>query len=153
MAMAIANAHCGLLTGVNELNAQESLHERWKLPGKNIMRNFREMVIWNQGIELAVKIYSITKKFPHEERFGLTSQLTKAAVSIPSNIAEGCSRKSEKDFARFLEHSLGSAYEVETDLVIAEKIGYVSREVATNYFNELQSEQRQIHSLINKLRF
>lgn len=117
------------------------------------MRNFREMIIWSHGIELAVKIYAITKNFPPEERFGLTSQLTRAAVSIPSNIAEGSSRKSEKDFARFLEHSLGSAYEVETDLVIAAKVGYVKDQVVSNYFKELQSEQRQIHSLINKLRF
>ncbi len=116
------------------------------------MRNFREMIIWNHGIDLAVKIYAITKKLPLEERFGLTSQLTRAAVSIPSNIAEGCSRRSEKDFARFLEHSLGSAYEVETDLTIAERIGYLQKEVVDAYLGDLQSEQRQIHSLINKLR-
>lgn len=116
------------------------------------MRDFRKMIIWNQGIDLAIKIYSITKQFPPDERFGLTTQLTRAAVSIPSNIAEGRSRRSEKDFARFLEHSLGSAYEVETDLVIAGKVGYVRKEVVTDYFCSLQSEQRQIHSLINKLR-
>jgi four helix bundle protein len=116
------------------------------------MRNFREMIIWNQGIDLAVKIYRITKKLPSEERFGLASQLTRAAVSIPSNIAEGCSRSSEKDFARFLEHSLGSAYEVETDLIIAERIGYLENEVVVDCLTSLQSEQRQIHSLINKLR-
>ncbi|HEY0742309.1 MAG TPA: four helix bundle protein [Chryseosolibacter sp.] len=116
------------------------------------MRNFSEMIIWNQGIDLAVKIYRITKQLPLEERFGLTSQLNRAAVSIPSNIAEGCSRRSEEDFARFLEHSLGSAYEVETDLVIAERIGYLQNEVVVDCLNSLQSEQRQIHSLINKLR-
>jgi four helix bundle protein len=117
------------------------------------MRNFREMIIWNHGIDLAVKIYAITKKFPSEERFGLTSQLTRAAVSIPSNIAEGCSRKSEKDFARFLEHALGSAYEIETDLIISERIGYLTQETVDDCIVNLQSEQRQIHSLINKLRF
>ena len=87
------------------------------------MRNFREMKIWNQGIDLAVLAYEITKQFPKEELYGLKSQITRAVVSIPSNIAEGCSRSSEKDFCRFLEISLGSAFEVETDLVIAEKVG------------------------------
>lgn len=131
----------------------ESFDKRFalKLLRYTLMRNFREMIIWNQGIDLAVKIYAITKILPADERFGRTSQLNSAAVSIPSNIAEGCSRKSEKDFKRFLEHSLGFAYEVETDLVIAETIGYLKNELIIDYLNQLQSEQRQIHSLINKL--
>ncbi len=120
---------------------------------KKPMRNFREMIIWNHGIDLAVKIYEITKTFPVEERYGLASQLNRAAVSIPSNIAEGCSRKSEKDFARFLEHSLDSAYEIETDIVIAQRIGLLKNDWVEGYLGSLQSEQRQIHSLLNKLRF
>jgi four helix bundle protein len=65
------------------------------------MRNFRELNVWNQGIELAIKGYEITKCLPADEKFGLRSQITRALVSIPSNIAEGCSRKSDKDFSRF----------------------------------------------------
>lgn len=116
------------------------------------MRNFREMKIWNQGIDLAVLAYEITKQFPKEELYGLKSQITRAVVSIPSNIAEGCSRSSEKDFCRFLEISLGSAFEVETDLVIAEKVGFINTDSLNDYVSRLVSEQKQIHSLIAKIR-
>ncbi len=136
----------------NELNATENPMFWKNLHEKKVMRNFREMIIWNQGIDLAVRIYEVTKELPASERFGLTSQLTRAAVSIPSDIAEGCSPKSEKDFARFLEHSLGSAFEVETDLVIAQKIGFLSDRIVKAIVPTLQSEQKQIHSLITKLR-
>jgi four helix bundle protein len=110
------------------------------------------MVIWNRGIDLAVTAYEITKQFPKEELYGLRSQINRAVVSIPSNIAEGCSRSSEKDFARFLEMSLGSAFEVETDLVIAEKLGYIKLDSLQSFTAHLVSEQKQIHSLIDKLR-
>jgi four helix bundle protein len=116
------------------------------------MRNFRGMKIWNQGIELAVNAYELTKNFPKEELYGLRSQITKAIVSVPSNIAEGCSRSSEKDFCRFLEISLGSAFEVETDLLIAEKLGYVKLCNLNGFLDRLVSEQKQIHSLITKIR-
>ena len=76
------------------------------------MRNFRNMIIWNQGIDLAVKGYQLTKLLPKEETYGLRRQINRALVSIPSNIAEGCSRTSEKEFGRFLEISLGSAFEL-----------------------------------------
>ena len=66
------------------------------------MRNFRELKVWNQGIELAVRGYDLVNRLPAEEKYGLKSQITRAIVSIPSNIAEGCSRKSDKDFSRFL---------------------------------------------------
>ncbi|HEY0744086.1 MAG TPA: four helix bundle protein [Chryseosolibacter sp.] len=114
------------------------------------MRNFRQLTVWNQGIELAVRGYELVKRLPTEEKYGLKSQITKALVSIPSNIAEGCSRKSDKDFARFLEISLGSAYEVETDLIIVEKIGYIDSKTITEYLKQLQSQQRQITSFINR---
>jgi four helix bundle protein len=116
------------------------------------MRNFREMKIWNQGIDLAVLAYELTKQFPKEELYGLRSQVTRAVVSIPSNIAEGCSRSSEKDFCRFLEISLGSAFEVETDLVIAERLGYIKLDSLKTYVDRLVSEQKQLHSLITKIR-
>jgi four helix bundle protein len=116
------------------------------------MRNFRELQVWNQGIELAVRGYDLVKKLPVEEKYGLKSQITRALVSIPSNIAEGCSRKSDKDFSRFLEISLGSAFEVETDLVIVEKIGYLDKIIVDEYLQLLQSEQRQINSFINRFK-
>lgn len=115
------------------------------------MRNFRQLAVWNQGIDLTVRGYELANQLPAEERYGLKSQITRALVSIPSNIAEGCSRKSDKDFARFLEISLGSAYEVETDLVIVEKIGYVDSQTIKSYLELLQAEQRQLTSFINRL--
>jgi four helix bundle protein len=80
------------------------------------MRNFRSYEVWIDAMELVNTIYDITDNFPQKEQFALISQITRSAVSIPSNIAEGASRKTEKDFGRFLEISLGSAYELETQL-------------------------------------
>jgi four helix bundle protein len=88
------------------------------------MRNFREYDVWIDAMKLVNKIYDNVDNFPRDERFGLISQITRSAVSIPSNIAEGASRISEKDFGRFLEISLDSAYELETQLRIAENRNY-----------------------------
>lgn len=115
------------------------------------MRNFREYTIWNQGIQLAIKIYEVCKQLPKEEVYGLRSQITRAAVSIPSNIAEGCSRESERDFKRFLEISLGSAFELENHLIICEKLGYLTNESVIDIVNDLHTEQKQIHALISKI--
>ena len=84
------------------------------------MRNFKQLKIWQKGLAIAVHTLKLVETFPKEERYGLGLQITRAAVSIPSNIAEGSSRSSEKDYARFLEISLGSSYELETQLLIAE---------------------------------
>ena|SRR5690349_7544331 len=116
------------------------------------MRNFRKLTIWNQGIELAVKAYDLSKQLPKEELYGLRSQITRAVVSIPSNIAEGCSRQSEKDFKRFLEISLGSAFELETDLVLADRLGFINHQSIEKYLIELHTEQRQLNALINKIK-
>ena len=85
------------------------------------MHKFKQLEIWKQTRIFCTQIYSLTSSFPNEERYGLTNQLRRAAVSIPSNIAEGSSRKSNKDFARFLEIAIGSAYEIETQLFITEE--------------------------------
>ncbi|MDQ6814220.1 MAG: four helix bundle protein, partial [Bacteroidota bacterium] len=88
------------------------------------MRNFKELKIWQKGFDIAVDAYKLTASFPSSEKFGLNSQMTRAAVSIPSNIAEGSSRKSDKDYHRFVEISLGSAYELETQLLIAKAVDF-----------------------------
>ena len=77
------------------------------------MRNFRNLEIWNNGMELVVTVYQLVKQLPQEEIFGLRSQITRAVVSIPSNIAEGCGRSSDRHFKSYLETSLSSAYELE----------------------------------------
>ncbi len=115
------------------------------------MRNFREFAIWNQGIDLAVKTYELAKQLPKEEVYGLRSQITRAVVSIPSNIAEGCSRSSEKAFKQFLEISLGSAFELETDLIIVKKLGLIKSVDVELVMQDLIREQKQINALISKL--
>lgn len=89
------------------------------------MHKFKKLDIWKQSRLFCTQIYIATNDFPSEERFGLTNQLRRAAVSIPSNIAEGSSRKSNKDFARFLEIAIGSAYEIETQLLISHDLGFI----------------------------
>ena len=80
------------------------------------MRNFKELKIWQKGIDIAVKTYQFTETLPSQDRYAIVQQMTKASVSISSNIAEGSSRKSEKDYSRFIEISLGSAFELEHKL-------------------------------------
>ena len=89
------------------------------------MHRFKDLEIWKFSREFCTNIYSVTSSFPDFEKFGLTNQLRRASVSIPANIAEGCSRSSNKDFARFLEIAIGSAYEVETHLLIASDLGFL----------------------------
>jgi four helix bundle protein len=86
--------------------------------------NHKELDVWKESIELTKKIYNITKNFPKEELYGLTNQIRRASVSIPSNIAEGSARSSDKEFIQFLYISLGSLSELETQLIISKEIGY-----------------------------
>lgn len=116
------------------------------------MRDFRKYDIWNESIDFSTNIYKITSTFPKYEIYGLCDQLQRASVSISSNIAEGCSRSSEKEFAHFLEMSIGSAFEVESQLLIAKKLGYIDEEQYDCMIATLSSIERQIHSLMIKLR-
>lgn len=111
------------------------------------MRNFRQYDVWIDAMELVNKIYKVVEKFPTIERFYLVSQMTKSAISIPSNIAEGSGRNSEKEFARFLEFSLGSAYELETQLIIAERRKYIKQIESVAILEELISLQKRIGGL------
>lgn len=92
------------------------------------MHQFKELLIWQKSRNFCSEIYSITSTFPNDEKFGITNQLRRASVSIPSNIAEGSSRNSNKDFSRFLEIAFGSAYEIETQLLIASDLGFIKTE-------------------------
>jgi four helix bundle protein len=89
------------------------------------MRSYRNLKLWERATELALQVYAVTNPFPKDELYGLTSQIRRAAVSIPSNIAEGSERKSDKDFIRFLRVSHGSLAELETQLFIALKLNYL----------------------------
>ncbi len=115
------------------------------------MRNFRNYEVWQNGIQLVNKVYKLTNSFPDSEKFGLTSQIRRSAVSIPSNIAEGASRTSEKEFKRFLEISLGSSFELETQFIIAEMTGFIQKPELNETLSQLTSIQKQLNSLRNKL--
>ena len=90
------------------------------------IRSYRDLHIWQDSMNLVTEIYQVTKHFPKNEKFGLTSQIRRAAVSIPSNIAEGQARNSPKDFARFLSIAMGSLCEMETQLIIAQNLGFIN---------------------------
>ncbi len=111
------------------------------------MNYFKELNVWQKAIELVTETYLKSQSFPKEEIYGLTSQIRKCAVSIPSNIAEGCGRKTDKDFNNFLGISLGSAFEFETQLIICKKLGYIME----TDFKFLESEIQHIQNMIIKL--
>ncbi len=116
------------------------------------MRNFRTFEIWKQGITLVKLIYEVVKLLPKEENFGLKSQLSRAVVSIPSNIAEGCSRNSEIEFKRFLEIALGSLFEIETQLIIIQELNFVKNDDLVQIMPLIEKEGKMIHTLINKIK-
>ena len=116
------------------------------------MHNFKELKIWKDSLLLAHDLYKLTKSFPSEERFGLVSQINRCSVSIPSNIAEGSSRKSAKDFGRFLEIALGSSFELETQLLIAEQLGYVSNQACNDLIERINSIQKMIFGFKEKIK-
>ena len=103
------------------------------------MHRFKDLEIWKKSRLFCSTIYEVTSKFPQSEKFGLTNQLRRASVSIPSNIAEGSSRQSNKDFSRFLQITLGSAYEIETQLLIAFDLKFIEKEVLDVLLNELEA--------------
>ncbi|EAZ81802.1 four helix bundle protein [Algoriphagus machipongonensis] len=115
------------------------------------MHNFKELKVWQKSVDFAVKVYSATKDFPMEEKFGLVSQMRRAGVSIPSNIAEGCAKTSGKSFVNSLEISLGESFELETQLIISERVGILDSEKAIEMEKELGEVQRMITGLKSSL--
>jgi four helix bundle protein len=112
-----------------------------------IYEKLRDLEVWQSSVLFVKKIYIVTGTFPIEEKYGLVSQINRCAVSIPSNIAEGCSRTSQKDFSRFLQISLGSAFELETQIEIAKEIGFVDVTLHLEIISELNVIQKRIQSL------
>ncbi|MCH2235353.1 MAG: four helix bundle protein [Crocinitomicaceae bacterium] len=115
------------------------------------MHNFKELNIWKKSKDLSKDIFQMTSNFPSEHKFGLSSQLNRCAVSVPSNIAERSSRDSQKDFARFLQISLGSAFELETQLIIAGEIELINSKELENLLERTTEIQRMIHGFKSKL--
>ena len=115
-----------------------------------MIKNHKDLEVWRKSIDFAVDIYTLTEKFPSVEQYGLVSQLRRAAVSISSNIAEGAARNGEKEFIHFLHIALGSASEVETQLIIAERLHYIKTDELV--VHELGGIQRMLMGLIKYLR-
>lgn len=112
------------------------------------MHNFKELEIWKRSRVFCSLIYSVTNDFPASEKFGITNQMRRCAVSVPSNIAEGASRESNKDFCRFLEIAIGSCYELETQLLISHDLGFLDN----NKIKDLQEELNRIIMMTSRFR-
>ena len=115
------------------------------------MKNFKQLTVWQKSMKLVLEIYKLTDLLPEKEKFGLSSQLRRTAVSIPSNIAEGSSRKSDKDYVRFLEMALGSSFEVETQLLIVRELGFAVEKQLAECFSLLVEVQKMIQSFISTI--
>lgn len=112
--------------------------------------NYKNLKIWQLGIEIVDYVFSLMKDFPLEEKFGLSSQISKSSVSIPSNIAEGSSR-TEKSFSHFIDISLGSSFELETQLIIVFKRNYIKKEQLTKIQEKIEEFQKMTMGFQNKL--
>jgi four helix bundle protein len=114
-------------------------------------KNYRELIVWQEGIKLAKKVYRLTEKFPRQETYALADQIRRAVVSVPSNIVEGQARKAPGDFRRFLHIALGSLAEVDTQLILAHEFGYLNKEDIDAVDVEIQSLRKKLYALINSL--
>jgi len=115
------------------------------------MHNFKELKVWQNARKLVKEIYVATKDFPSEEKFGLISQMRRSAVSIPSNIAEGSGRNTNKDFSHFLNISLGSAYELQTLLFLSQDLEFINEERVNDLNTSLEEIQKMIYGLIKTI--
>ncbi|MEX0275281.1 MAG: four helix bundle protein [Flavobacteriaceae bacterium] len=112
------------------------------------MRNFRELVVWKEARILVKEIYGVTQKFPESEKFGLVAQINRCVISIPANIAEGSAKFSKKDFIRFLQISLGSAYELQSHLILSVDLQFIDEPQVSVTMEKIRLLQRRIASLI-----
>jgi four helix bundle protein len=108
------------------------------------MKDFRNLKVWDKAHKLTLMIYAITVKFPKDEFYGLTNQIRRAATSIATNIAEGCGRGSDADFARFLQIAMGSASEVDDELLLAKDLGYIQPELHAEIGRQAQSVKQML---------
>lgn len=108
------------------------------------MHNFRQLQIWREGMFIAKATYLLTNNMPSAEKFGLISQISRCAVSVPSNIAEGSSRSSNKEFAHFLSIALGSLFELETQILLSVDLGFLASENVESLLNEIILLQKKI---------
>ncbi len=115
------------------------------------IKRFKDLRIWQKGIKVVTDIYTLTKNFPKEELYGLTSQIRRSAISIPSNIAEGFRRYHNKEYKQFLYITLGSCAELETQIEISKELKYINKENKKIILEKINHESRMITNLIKKL--
>lgn len=115
------------------------------------VKTYRDLLIWQKAMELVTQVYSITNSFPDSEKFGLTSQLRRSSISIPANIAEGYGRKSPGDFKRFLNISMGSLFELQTELEIAKNLDFIPNEIFSKLHEDSREIERMMSSFITKV--
>lgn len=117
------------------------------------VKSYKELLVWQKGIQIVLKVYKLTNSFPKDEIYALTSQLKRASVSIPSNIAEGFGRQTDKSFNHFLNISRGSLNEIETQLIIAKELGFIQDK---NLYNDLlfliEEESKMINAFTKNLK-
>ena len=122
------------------------------LDKKISMHNFRELKIWQEAMEITKLTFKLSKKFPSSEMYGLTSQINRSAVSIPSNIAEGAGRNSNKEFSQFLNIAMGSCFELETQIILSFEFNYIKKDYLESFVVKLNKLEKMINSLISTLR-
>lgn len=116
------------------------------------MQDFKNLMVWQKAHACVLVVYQLTKRFPDDERFGLTSQLRRSVASIPANLAEGCGRGSDQDFARFVQIAMGSAAEVEYHLLLARDLKYISPEEGASAATAIEEVKRMLASLLKTIR-
>lgn len=116
-----------------------------------MLKNYKDLNVWQESYQLCLIVYKVTKRFPENEKYGLTSQIRRAAVSIPSNIAEGYGRKTTQDYIRFLYIAYGSTCELETQILLSGDLGYLDKENLSGFQSKIGSIERMLKALIKSL--
>lgn len=115
------------------------------------MHNYKQLKVWEKAIDLVVDVYKATAEFPKEEKYGLISQMRRSAVSIPSNIAEGAGRNSDKEFCHFLSNAHGSSFELETQIIVSQKLELITQDTSNELCAKVNEVQRMNYTLQQKL--
>jgi four helix bundle protein len=118
--------------------------------GNQKIQSYQDLIVWQKGVALVEQVYAASQAFPDEEKFGLTSQMRRCAVSVPSNIAEGWGRASKANYRNFLNIARGSLLELETQTIISERLGYLKS--PKEILNLIEEESKMLNSLLNKLK-
>ncbi|MEW5722433.1 MAG: four helix bundle protein [Thermodesulfobacteriota bacterium] len=116
------------------------------------MQDFRKLKVWEIGHLLALAVYKVTRTFPREELYGLTMQMRRTSVSIPTNIAEGCGRNRDTEFSRFLQIAMGSAFELEYQILLSRDLGFINKQTDTMLSEQIVQIKQMLTALIQKLK-